>query len=53
MKTLIKNARIVNEGRIFDGAVLINGEFIAKIISGANIPAEFSDGATVIDAKGQ
>jgi dihydroorotase len=53
MKTLIKNARIVNEGRIFEGAVLIDGEFIAQIIAGSHIPAEISDGSTVIDAKGQ
>lgn len=27
---LIKNAKIVNEGRIFEGDVLIEGEFIKR-----------------------
>jgi len=53
MKTLIKNARIINEGRIFNGAVLIKGEFIVKVIDGENIPAEVVHGATVIDANGK
>ncbi|HZL10098.1 MAG TPA: dihydroorotase [Prolixibacteraceae bacterium] len=53
MKTLIKNARIINEGRIFDGAVLIDGEFIDKVFSSANIPAKVSSGVTIIDAAGQ
>ena len=51
MKTLIKNARIINEGQIFSGAVLIDGELIAKIFSGEIIPEEFTRGATVIDAQ--
>ncbi len=53
MKTLIKNARIINEGRIFNGAVLIKGEFIVKVIEGEIIPAEFPHGVTIIDAHGQ
>lgn len=53
MKTLIKNARIVNEGRIFDGAILIDGESIAKVFQGQNIPAEMEVGASVIDATGK
>ena len=53
MKTLIKNARIINEGQIFSGAVLIDGELIAKVFVGENIPAEFAQGATVIDANGK
>jgi len=53
MKTLIKNAQIINEGRMFKGAVLIDGEFIAKVIEGDNISAEYADGVTVIDAAGQ
>ncbi|MDP3180794.1 MAG: dihydroorotase [Bacteroidota bacterium] len=52
MKTLIKNARIVNEGRIFSGALLINGEFIAKVYSGEPNLDEIK-GAAVIDANGQ
>jgi len=52
MKTLIKNARIINEGRNYKGSVLIDGEFIAKIFS--DVPAEeaYPD-ATIIDASGQ
>ena len=53
MKTLIKNAKIINEGKIFDGAVLINGEFIAKIFTSENIPNEQIRGAAVIDVAGQ
>jgi dihydroorotase len=53
MKTLIKNARIINEGRTYKGAVLIDGEFIEQVIEGENIPAELSAGASVIDAAGQ
>ncbi|MDO9614043.1 MAG: dihydroorotase, partial [Bacteroidota bacterium] len=53
MKTLIKNARIINEGQIFSGAVLIDGELIAKVFAGENIPDEFVQGATVIDANGK
>jgi dihydroorotase len=53
MKTLIKNARIINEGRIFTGAVLIDGEFIAKVFAGDNIPAKAVEGAKVLDAAGQ
>jgi len=53
MKTLIKNAQIINEGRIFRGAVLINGEYISKVIEGEHIPAEYAAGTTIIDAAGQ
>jgi dihydroorotase len=53
MKTLIKNARIINEGRIFSGAVLIDGELIAKVFTSEIIPDEFIHGSTVIDAKGK
>ena len=31
MKTLIKNAKIVNENQIFQSDVLIENDFIAKI----------------------
>ena len=53
MKTLIKNAQIINEGRIFKGAVLIEGELIARIFTGDVIPDETSYGATLIDAAGK
>jgi len=53
MKTLIKNARIINEGRIFEGAVLIDGEFISKIFHSNDIPDQLVKGAAVIDVAGQ
>ena len=31
MKTLIKDATIINEGLKFKGSVLLNGEYIEKI----------------------
>ncbi|ALJ05869.1 dihydroorotase [Pseudalgibacter alginicilyticus] len=48
--TLIKNARIVNEGTIFKGDLLIEGEFIKEI--GDSISAKTSD-VHVIDAEGK
>ena len=46
--TIIKNASIVNEGKIIHGDVLIKGERIEKIA--ANIS---DDNATIIDAEGK
>ena len=46
--TLIRNAKIVNEGITFEGDVLIEGEFIAAIAK--NIDPAIAD--TVIDAQG-
>ncbi len=46
---LIKNAKIVNEGIIFEGDVLIENQFITKITQ--NITS-FSAHTQVIDAKG-
>lgn len=46
---LIKNARIVNEGAIFEGDVLIEGEYIKKIAK--TISVENSD-CKIIDAEG-
>lgn len=49
-KTLIKNARIVNEGRQFCASVLIEGEFIKKIYTeNENLPDEDCE---TIDASG-
>ena len=48
-KTLLCNARLVNEGQIVDADVLINGERIAKVAS--SITA--SDEMTVIDLAGK
>ena len=47
--TLIKNAQIVNEGVIFQGDLLIEGDFISKIGSDLKAPAS----AKIIDAKGK
>src|SRR4030065_1117601 len=47
---LIKNARIVNEGKIMDGDVLIDGEFIVDIDT--SISSKSSE-TTIIDAEGK
>lgn len=47
-QTIIKNAKIVNEGKIAEGDVLIKGQFIEQI--GRDIS---SDQAKVIDANGK
>ncbi len=53
MKKII-NARIVNEGEIFLGDILIDGENIAKIISKKNITKNTKEeGIEIIDAKGK
>ena len=49
MKTLIKNAQIVNEGKIFKSDVLIENDLIAKISS--TISEENVD--TIINAEGK
>ena len=46
--TLITNAKIANEGKVFEGDVLIKGSFIEKI--GNNLIGEYTH---VIDAKGK
>jgi dihydroorotase len=46
-KTLLKNAKLVNEGKQWEGDLLIEGERIVKISN-----AITSDNATVIDIKG-
>jgi len=45
--TLITNAKIVNEGKVFEGDVLIKGQFIEKIDTQINSPA-----SQIIDANG-
>ena len=47
MKTLIKNARIINEGKIFEGDLLIQNERIERIDSAIN-----EAHCTLIDAEG-
>ena len=49
-KTLIKNVNIVNEGSVFKGDILIEGEFIKEIND--SISAKSSD-VLVIDAEGK
>lgn len=51
MKTFIQNAEIINEGKIFRGAVLISDERIEKIFYEDEI-LPFYDNANVIDANG-
>ncbi|HUH29082.1 dihydroorotase [Gelidibacter sp.] len=46
---LIKNAKIVNEGRIFEGDILIEGEFIKEVAD--SISAKTSD-VMVVDVEG-
>ena len=48
-KTLIKNAKIVNENSIFEGDVLIEGEYIAKIASEISV----DDAIKIVDAEGK
>jgi len=48
--TLIKNAKIVNEGDIFEGDILIEGEFISKIDK--SISAKSAD-VNIFDAEGK
>ncbi|MBO6605650.1 dihydroorotase [Psychroserpens sp.] len=47
--TLIKNAKIVNEGNVFEGDILIEGEFISEVSE--SISAKSAD-VVVIDAEG-
>lgn len=51
MRTLIKGGRIVNEGRTFEGAIVIDNERIVDVIDGKDIPQE-SSFTSVVDAKG-
>ena len=49
-RTLIKNAKIVNEGQIFIGDILIEGEYIKEISESISLQA---DDLQVIDATGR
>lgn len=50
---LIKDVQIVNEGRTFDGAVLIDGELISKVFEG-EVPKRYTDGViTIVEGKGR
>lgn len=50
--TLIRNATIVNEGRSFEGHVLISGETIREVFQEEELPEGLSDNTKVIDASG-
>lgn len=50
MKSIIQGGTIVNEGRLFDGSIVIEDERIAKIVSGNKIPEALYD--EIIDASG-
>ncbi len=52
MKTLIKNAIIINEGLSRVGHVLVDGAFISKIYTGT-LSAEQESGCQIIDASGK
>ena len=49
-QTIIHNANIVNEGKIFHGGVILEGEFIVKIFEG-ELPVIFGSTAKLIDAE--
>ena len=51
-KILIKNATIINENKSFTGSVLINGEYIEKVIENAEM-ADYEKNCTVVDAAGK
>ena len=51
MKTLLKNAQIVNEGQIFKGHVLIDGERIEKVFTATDDISVYENNAEVLDIK--
>lgn len=51
MKTLIHNATIVNEGRIFVGSVLIEGDKIIEVSEAPSL-SNYPDCSEIIDATG-
>ena len=50
MRTYIHNARIVNEGQTFEGAIVIENEVIAEVLKAGETPASPCD--ATIDAQG-
>ena len=50
MRTLIQGGTIVNEGKIFDGSIIIDDEVISHIIEGQTQPEVFFD--KIVDASG-
>ncbi|MDL2256175.1 dihydroorotase [Parabacteroides sp. OttesenSCG-928-G06] len=53
MKIGIKNARIINEGRQFDGSVWIDGDFIGEVYEGGLPESREAEADRVIDAGGK
>ena len=51
MKTLIHNATIVNEGRIFVGSVVIDGEKIVAVSEHSDYP-DYSEYSEIVEATG-
>lgn len=49
MKTLLKNAQIVNEGQIFKGHVLIDGEKIAQVLKAGEDISALENECEVLD----
>ncbi|MDH6534450.1 dihydroorotase [Parabacteroides sp. 52] len=52
-KIWIKHARIINEGRSYEGSVLINGDTIAAVYENETPHPSVLAGAEVIDARGK
>ena len=50
MRTVIQGGRIVNEGKIFDGSIVVEDTKISKIVEGETSPEDIAD--EVIDASG-
>ena len=50
MRTLIQGGTIVNEGKIFNGSIIIDDEVISHIIEGQTQPEVFFD--KIVDASG-
>ena len=51
MKTLLKNAQIVNEGQIFKGHVLIEGERIAQVLNAGEDITALENDCEVLDIQ--
>ncbi len=52
MRTLIHQATIINEGKNFNGSVLIEDELIKTVFEG-EVPEDITDSSTIIDAEGK
>lgn len=52
-KLWIKNARIINEGRTFDGSVVVEGDKIAAVYEGKAPSEAVMDATETIDATGK